>query len=110
MIGHVCPFTGHIQPNLLETAKSGLTGHVRPMTRTYPADRTCPALNPDMTCPQVTKYIRGPLLLRTLGPLISSPLHLLRRQSALKMILEPLHRIPSALGDLPALPFVIFKP
>jgi hypothetical protein len=58
MIEYARPFARHIQPKLLETAKSALTGHVRPLARTYPTNRTCPAPSPDKSGPRVIGYMK----------------------------------------------------
>jgi hypothetical protein len=99
MTRHVHSFAGHIQPNLLETTNSSLTGHVRPLAWTYPADQTCLISIPDMSDSRVLGYFMGLHIPSYPRLSISSPLHLLWPQGALKAILDLLHQIPSILRE-----------
>jgi hypothetical protein len=104
------PFARHIWPNLSETSKSEITGHVWPLAQTYPVDRTYPAPQPNISGARAKGYKRGVLTPSNPRPLISSPLHSLRLQVLSSQFGDSSTESLGFLGDSSPLPLVFIKP
>jgi hypothetical protein len=92
------------------TVEAVLTGHVRPMARTYPASQTCSAPGPDMSKSRVSSLYKG-----SESPLRTLVFFLFHSISCGGQGLSRRFWVFSTeslqfLGDLTPLPLRIFKP
>jgi hypothetical protein len=97
------PFAEHIWPKALDNSKSKITGHVRPLARTYPAPQ------PDISGARAAGYKKGVHTPSNPRPLTSSQLHPLRLQVLSRQFWGFSTKSLGFLGDSSPLPLVIFK-